>query len=70
MPWYVSSPETNVPKVVGLQTQEAVDLLEKEGFKPVISDTSYGLKFQLEQFFFKNLMQEKLLKRVEQFIYL
>lgn len=44
MPWYVSSPETNVPEVVGLQTQEAIDLLEKEGFKPLISDTSYGLQ--------------------------
>ncbi|MCW8823048.1 MAG: PASTA domain-containing protein, partial [Ignavibacteriaceae bacterium] len=44
MPWYVSSPETKVPEVVGLQSQEAINLLEKEGFKPLISDTSYGLQ--------------------------
>jgi serine/threonine-protein kinase len=45
MPWYVSSPETKVPQVIGLQLQDAINLLEKEGFKPVISDTSYGLEF-------------------------
>lgn len=44
MPWYVSSAETKVPKVVGLQLQEAIDLLENDGFRPVISDTSYGLQ--------------------------
>ena len=44
MPWYVSSPETKVPQVVGLQTQEAINLLQKDGFKPIISDTSYGLQ--------------------------
>jgi serine/threonine-protein kinase len=44
MPWYVSSPETKVPQVIGLQTQEAINLLQKDGFKPIISDTSYGLQ--------------------------
>jgi beta-lactam-binding protein with PASTA domain len=44
MPWYVSSPETKVPKVIGMQSHDAIDLLEKEGFKPVISDTTYGLE--------------------------
>lgn len=44
MPWYVSSPETSVPEVIGLQTSEARDLLENNGFDVVISDTSYGLQ--------------------------
>jgi serine/threonine-protein kinase len=53
MPWYVSSPETTVPKVVGLQELEALDLLEKEGFKPLISDTSYGLQVPVGAVFFQ-----------------
>lgn len=44
MPWYVSSPETSVPEVIGLQISEAIDLLENNGFDVVISDTSYGLQ--------------------------
>lgn len=44
MPWYVSSPETSVPEVIGLQISEAIDILENNGFDVVISDTSYGLQ--------------------------
>jgi len=44
MPWYVSSPETTVPQVVGLPLEKAIDSLEKEGFKTLVSDTVYGLK--------------------------
>ena len=44
MPWYVSSPETTVPQVVGLPLEKAIDSLEKEGFRTLISDTVYGLK--------------------------
>lgn len=51
MPWYVSSPETNVPKVVGMQLEEAADLLETKGFKPLVSDTSYGLKLPVGEIF-------------------
>ncbi len=51
MPWYVSSPETNVPEVVGMQLEEATNLLETEGFKPLISDTSYGLKLPVGAIF-------------------
>jgi len=51
MPWYVSSPETNVPKVIGMNIDEATELLESEGFRPLISDTSYGLKLPLGEVF-------------------
>lgn len=44
MPWYVSSPETTVPNVIGMQVPEAVKLLENGGFEPVVKDTSYGLQ--------------------------
>jgi serine/threonine-protein kinase len=53
MPWYVSSTETSVPKVVGLQVSEAISLLENDGFEIVISDTSYGLQVPLGAVFFQ-----------------
>ena len=51
MPWYVSSPETNVPKVIGMNIEDAKELLESEGFKPLISDTSYGLNLAVGEVF-------------------
>jgi len=53
MPWFVSSPETKVPEVVGLQVSEAVNTLEAEGFEPIVSDTSYGLKVPVGAVFFQ-----------------
>jgi serine/threonine-protein kinase len=53
MPWFVSSPETKVPEVVGLQVSEAVNILEAEGFEPLVSDTSYGLKVPVGAVFFQ-----------------
>ena len=53
MPWYVSSPETSVPEVVGLQVSEAVNLLDQDGFEVVISDTSYGLEQPVGAVFFQ-----------------
>lgn len=53
MPWLVSSPETTVPKVVGLKVSEAIDILEKDGFEPLISDTSYGLQVPVGEVFFQ-----------------
>ena len=53
MPWYVSSPETSVPEVVGQQVSEAVSLLEKDGFDIIISDTSYGLQVPVGAIFFQ-----------------
>lgn len=53
MPWFVSSPETTVPQVVGLQVSEAVSTLEADGFEPLISDTSYGLQVPVGAVFFQ-----------------
>jgi len=53
MPWFVSSPETKVPEVVGLQISDAVKTLEAEGFEPLVSDTSYGLKVPVGAVFFQ-----------------
>lgn len=53
MPWIVSSPETTVPQVVGLQVPEAINILEADGFEPLISDTSYGLQVPVGAIFFQ-----------------
>jgi serine/threonine-protein kinase len=45
IPWYVSSPETTIPNVVGMNDQEAIEMLENQGFETAIGDTSYGLEY-------------------------
>ncbi len=45
LPWYVSSPETKVPNVEGMQESNAVKLLEDGGFEPMIADTNFNEKF-------------------------
>ena len=42
IPWYVNSPETVVPDVVGVPHSEAIELLNNMGFDPMIVDTTYG----------------------------
>ena len=51
MPWIVSSPETTVPEVIGMQVTEGIQVLEDKGFESVISDTSYGLKAPVGEIF-------------------
>lgn len=45
MPWYVSSPEKSVPKVLGMQEASAVRLLKDSTLVPVISDTTYDQQY-------------------------
>ena len=47
LPWYVSSPETSVPSVVGLRTEKAMEVLIDSDLEPVISDTTYDEKHPL-----------------------
>jgi eukaryotic-like serine/threonine-protein kinase len=42
IPWYVESPETVVPNVVGVPNADAIELLTNMGFEPMIVDTTYG----------------------------
>jgi len=44
LPWYVSSPETKVPKVVGMKEADAVSVLKDADFEPIISDTTFDEK--------------------------
>jgi eukaryotic-like serine/threonine-protein kinase len=45
LPWYVSSPETQVPSVLGLSTDEAINRLTDSNLDPVVSDTTYDEKY-------------------------
>jgi eukaryotic-like serine/threonine-protein kinase len=45
LPWYVSSPEVKVPKVVGLNEDEAVRVLKDADLSPIVSDTTFDENF-------------------------
>jgi eukaryotic-like serine/threonine-protein kinase len=45
LPWYVSSPEVKVPKVVGLKEAEAVKILKDSDLSPIVSDTTFDENF-------------------------
>ncbi len=45
MPWYVSEPEFNVPKVLGMSESEAVNVLKDKELTPVVSDTTFDERF-------------------------
>jgi serine/threonine-protein kinase len=45
LPWYVSSPEVTVPKVVGLNETDAVRILKDADLSPIVSDTTYDENF-------------------------
>lgn len=41
LPWYVSSPEIKVPKVIGLNDQNAINVLKDADLDPIVSDTTF-----------------------------
>jgi eukaryotic-like serine/threonine-protein kinase len=47
LPWYVSSPETQVPSVLGLKTEEAMQRLSDSNLDPVVSDTTFDEKYPM-----------------------
>lgn len=63
MPWYVSSSEEVVPKVVGLSDSLAIEKLEDVGFEPVISDTSYGTNQPAGKIFLQKPEAGKIVKK-------
>ena len=44
LPWYVSSPEVKVPKVVGMKEDDAVRILKDADLSPIVSDTTFEEK--------------------------
>ena len=63
MPLYVSSPETIVPKVIGLDEADAIQILKDEDFRPVISDTSYGVSLPPGKIFLQKPEGGKVVKK-------
>ena len=45
LPWWVSKDETKVPKVVGMNEQDAFALLEDHDLEPIVSDTTFNESF-------------------------
>lgn len=63
MPLYVSSPETIVPKVIGLDEADAIQILKDEDFKPVVTDTSYGVSLPPGKIFLQKPDGGKVVKK-------
>ena len=62
IPWYVNSPETIVPNVIGLESVDAINLLESTGFEPMIIDTSYGVNYPAGMIFLQKPAEGKIVK--------
>lgn len=63
LPWYVSSEEVVVPSVIGKHQNEAIELLKKEGFEIVISDTSFVESFAKDYVFLQKPESGKIVKQ-------
>ncbi|HSL87806.1 MAG TPA: PASTA domain-containing protein [Ignavibacteriaceae bacterium] len=62
IPWYVSSKEVVVPNVIGYHQNEADQVLKKEGFYPVISDTSFVENISKDHIFLQKPEPGKIVK--------
>ena len=69
LPWYVDSPETVVPDVVGMKDTDAIELLQNSGFEPLVIDTTYGESYP-EGIIFLQKPPEKKIVKVGRKIYL
>jgi len=47
LPWFVSSPEEIVPKLIGKQQEKAIADLEKLNLQAVVADTIYNEKYNI-----------------------
>jgi eukaryotic-like serine/threonine-protein kinase len=45
MPWYVSSPEKRVPKIIGMNESQAMKTLKDSSLVPIIADTTFDDKY-------------------------
>jgi len=63
LPWYVSSSEEVVPKVIGLSDSEAIEKLSEYGFDAVIADTSYGTNLPAGKIFLQKPEAGKIVKK-------
>ena len=61
-PWYVDSPETVVPDVVGMKDTDAIELLQISGFEPLVIDTTYGESYPEGIIFLQKPADRKIVK--------
>ena len=62
LPWYVDSPETVVPDVVGMKDTDAIELLQISGFEPLVIDTTYGESYPEGIIFLQKPADRKIVK--------
>lgn len=62
LPWYVESPETIVPDVVGMKDTDAIELLKNSGFEPMVVDTTYGESYPEGIIFLQKPTDKKVVK--------
>ena len=62
LPLYVSGTETRVPKVVGMNQEEAFNSLEDADFDPQIADTSFGVSLPPGRIFLQKPEAGKIVK--------
>jgi len=62
LPWYVDSPETIVPDVVGMKDKDAIELLQNSGFEPLVIDTTYGESYPEGIIFLQKPTDRKIVK--------
>ena len=62
LPWYVDSPETVVPDVVGMEDTVAIKLLQYYGFEPLVIDTTYGERYPAGIIFLQKPTDGKIVK--------
>jgi serine/threonine-protein kinase len=62
MPFYVSGSETKMPKVVGMNKEEAFKIIEDANLSPVIQTTRYDEKYGKDRVVFQKPEANKLVK--------
>ena len=62
LPWYVDSPETVVPDVIGMKDTDAIELLQNSGFEPLVIDTTYGESYPEGIIFLQKPTDKKIVK--------
>lgn len=62
LPLYVSGSEVSVPNVVGMTSEEAMQVLEDADFNPQIADTSFGVSLPPGRIFLQKPESNKIVK--------
>ena len=70
LPWYVSSPEVKVPKVVGLKEDDAVRILKDADLVLLLVTPHMMRVFLRDVLLYKSQWREMLLKTEGEYIYI